>query len=181
MAAGTLLPLKPFVYFDKVAFTHFSNRLHLLYSSYQSDIEINSCKIRQYCVFVFVSLYLCLCICVFVFASLYLCLCIMYSDCTRCSAIAVDWRVHIWSDHSLASSGAAAISAYALLLPRPTLLTREYHCHHRRYTIYNTYNTIQYTQYIKYIINTYRVFFFNWYPPKKLKYVKPRLGESTLA
>ena len=22
--------------------------------------------------------------------------------------------------------------------------------------------------------------FFNWYPPKKLKYVKPRLGESTL-
>ena len=25
----------------------------------------------------------------------------------------------------------------------------------------------------------YRVFF-NWYPPKKLKYVKPRLGESTL-
>ena len=27
---------------------------------------------------------------------------------------------------------------------------------------------------------TYRVFFFNWYPPKKLKYGKPRLGESTL-
>ena len=25
---------------------------------------------------------------------------------------------------------------------------------------------------------TYRVFF-NWYPPKKLKYEKPRLGEST--
>ena len=25
----------------------------------------------------------------------------------------------------------------------------------------------------------YRVFF-NWYPPNKLKYVKPRLGESTL-
>ena len=23
-------------------------------------------------------------------------------------------------------------------------------------------------------------FFFNWYPPKKLKYVKPRLGVSTL-
>ena len=22
--------------------------------------------------------------------------------------------------------------------------------------------------------------FFHWYPPKKLKYVKPRLGESTL-
>ena len=22
--------------------------------------------------------------------------------------------------------------------------------------------------------------FFNWYPPKRLKYVKPRLGESTL-
>ena len=22
--------------------------------------------------------------------------------------------------------------------------------------------------------------FFNWFPPKKLKYVKPRLGESTL-
>ena len=22
--------------------------------------------------------------------------------------------------------------------------------------------------------------FFNWYPPKKLKYGKPRLGESTL-
>ena len=26
----------------------------------------------------------------------------------------------------------------------------------------------------------YRVFFFHWYPPKKLKYGKPRLGESTL-
>ena len=26
----------------------------------------------------------------------------------------------------------------------------------------------------------YRVFFLNWYPPKKLKYGKPRLGESTL-
>ena len=25
----------------------------------------------------------------------------------------------------------------------------------------------------------YKVFFFNWYPPKKLKYGKPRLGEST--
>ena len=25
----------------------------------------------------------------------------------------------------------------------------------------------------------YRVFFFNWYPPKKLNYGKPRLGEST--
>ena len=29
------------------------------------------------------------------------------------------------------------------------------------------------------IIIDYRVFF-NWYAPKKLKYVKPRLGESTL-
>ena len=28
-------------------------------------------------------------------------------------------------------------------------------------------------------IDTYRVFFFNWYPPKMLKYGKPRLGEST--
>ena len=27
--------------------------------------------------------------------------------------------------------------------------------------------------------STYRVFFFHWYPPKKLKYGKPRLGEST--
>ena len=27
----------------------------------------------------------------------------------------------------------------------------------------------------------YRVFFFHWYPPKKLKYEKPRLDESTLA
>ena len=70
MAAATLLPLKPFVYFDNVAFTHFSHRLHLLYSSYQSDIEINSCKIRQYCVFVFVNLYLCRCICVFIFVFL---------------------------------------------------------------------------------------------------------------
>ena len=26
----------------------------------------------------------------------------------------------------------------------------------------------------------YRVIFFNWYPPKKLKYGKPRLGESML-
>ena len=26
----------------------------------------------------------------------------------------------------------------------------------------------------------YRVFFLNWYPSKKLKYVKPRLGKSTL-
>ena len=26
----------------------------------------------------------------------------------------------------------------------------------------------------------YRVFFSYWYPPKKLKYGKPRLGESTL-
>ena len=26
----------------------------------------------------------------------------------------------------------------------------------------------------------YRVIFFHWYPPKKLKYGKPRLGESTL-
>ena len=26
----------------------------------------------------------------------------------------------------------------------------------------------------------YRVFFSHWYPPKKLKYGKPRLGESTL-
>ena len=26
----------------------------------------------------------------------------------------------------------------------------------------------------------YRVFSFHWFPPKKLKYVKPRLGESTL-
>ena len=66
MAAATLLPLKPFVYFENVAFTHFSHRLHLLYSSYQSDIEIkrmrHSCKIRQYCVFVFVNLYFCICL-----------------------------------------------------------------------------------------------------------------------
>ena len=27
----------------------------------------------------------------------------------------------------------------------------------------------------------YRVFFFHWYPPKKFKYEKPRLDESTLA
>ena len=26
----------------------------------------------------------------------------------------------------------------------------------------------------------YRVFFFHWYPPKKLKYGKPRLGVSSL-
>ena len=26
----------------------------------------------------------------------------------------------------------------------------------------------------------YRVFVFHWYPPKKLKYGKPRLGKSTL-
>ena len=26
----------------------------------------------------------------------------------------------------------------------------------------------------------YRVFFFHWYPIKKVKYGKPRLGESTL-
>ena len=26
----------------------------------------------------------------------------------------------------------------------------------------------------------YRVFFLHWYPPKKLMYGKPRLGESTL-
>ena len=30
------------------------------------------------------------------------------------------------------------------------------------------------------ICDTYKVFFFNWYPPKKLKYGKSRLGESTL-
>ena len=27
---------------------------------------------------------------------------------------------------------------------------------------------------------SYRVFFFHWHPPDKLKYGKPRLGESTL-
>ena len=31
----------------------------------------------------------------------------------------------------------------------------------------------------QWISTLYRVFFFNWYPPKKLKYGKPRLGEST--
>ena len=30
------------------------------------------------------------------------------------------------------------------------------------------------------LLPSYRVVFFNWPPPKKLKYVKPRLGESTL-
>ena len=32
------------------------------------------------------------------------------------------------------------------------------------------------TAFIEYIQGV----FFNWYPPKKLKYGKPRLGESTL-
>ena len=41
------------------------------------------------------------------------------------------------------------------------------------------------TQYRKYYKNyslsyIYRVFFSHWYHPKKLKYGKPRLGESTL-
>ena len=30
------------------------------------------------------------------------------------------------------------------------------------------------------VYNIYRVFFSHWYSPKKLKYGKPRLGESTL-
>ena len=36
------------------------------------------------------------------------------------------------------------------------------------------------TKYFHFFYSIYRVFFSHWYPPKKLKYGKPRLGVSTL-
>ena len=43
-----------------------------------------------------------------------------------------------------------------------------------------TSNTNDHTEAPRLLVYIYRVFFFNWYPPKKLKYGKPRLGVSTL-